>query len=154
MTFAIVVFRVTNDGLLDVNVLFALLHPGHLHSRIAQDWLDRQLEPSSILICRVVQMGALRLLTMPSVMREDVKSSREFWAGWEEVMRDERFEFVEEPLSFEVVWKSICVQLPRGSTGNTDTYLAAFTQSGGHTLVTFDSGFRRFQRLSVELLHP
>jgi uncharacterized protein len=97
-------------------------------------------------------MGALRLLTMPSAMREDVRTPAEFWTGWSVAMRDDRFAFVEEPPGLEATWIDLCRALPRGASGNTDTYLAAFARTGGYRFATFDGGFGRFPGLDVEIL--
>ena len=74
----------------DVNVLFALLHPGHAHSETTREWFERDRPAADVAICRVVQMGALRLLTSPTVMGVDVQHPREFWSGWDRAMTDER----------------------------------------------------------------
>lgn len=97
-------------------------------------------------------MGALRLLTAPSAMKEEVKTPGEFWDGWNEAMQDERFAPGEEPSCLEREWEGLCRKLPRGASGNTDTCLAAFALAGGLTFVTFDGGFARFSGLSVEFL--
>ena len=60
-------------SLIDVNVLVALFHGNHFHSERASDWIADQ-ESDTVLICRVAQMGALRILTKPSIMKDDVFS--------------------------------------------------------------------------------
>ena len=64
-----------------VNVLLTLLHaPCFLGPAI---WLEEQNELKSVLICRVAQMGALRILTNPRWLKDDVMSDAEFWRGWD-----------------------------------------------------------------------
>src|SRR5688500_13635584 len=89
--------------LCDVNVLVALLHARHTHSARAIAWLNRQGEPGSVLICRVAQMGALRVLTNPLWLKEDVMSATEFWKGWDVLQGDDRFAMVSEPEELEAV---------------------------------------------------
>ena len=137
-------------SLIDIKVLVALMHGKHRHSGRALQWLDEQTE--SVGICRVVQMGVLRLLTRTAVMDKDVLSPPEFWKGWDEVMADERFAFVEEPSGVEAEWRKITAAFPKEQCAETDTYLAAFAQSAGLWLVTFDQGFRRFPEFEVEIL--
>ncbi|NUN97307.1 MAG: PIN domain-containing protein [Candidatus Omnitrophica bacterium] len=139
-------------SVLDVNVLVALLHARHHHSGEAIQWLERQAA-GSVLICRVAQMGALRLLTQVAMMKEDVLSAAEFWEGWEQIMADERFAFTDEPEGFERVWRELTRPLPKGRCVETDAYFAAFARSGGWTLVTFDRGFERFSRTRSLILH-
>ena len=137
-------------GLIDVNVLIALLHERHRHSADAVRWLGRQIA-GSILVCRVAQMGALRVLTQAVVMKEDVVSAVEFWQGWERLAADERFSFVEEPLALEETWREITHGFAKGRSAGTDTYLAAFARAGGWPLVTFDRGIAEFVGLQTEI---
>ena len=140
------------SALIDVNVLVALMHERHRHSRKAVAWLEDATERRAIAICRVVQMGTLRILTNPTIMKEDTLTATEFWRGWDRVVADDRFGPVAEPSTFEVVWRSLTSALPRGSTAGTDAYLAAFAIAGRHRLSTFDLGFRRFPELDLEIL--
>lgn len=54
-------------GLLDVNVLVALLDAGHLHHRLATDWLaaNARLGWAS---CPLTQNGCLRILSLPAYL--------------------------------------------------------------------------------------
>ena len=138
--------------LLDVNVLLALLHARHWHSRRAVAWLETRGDPGAIRLCRVVQMGALRLLTTRTVMQNDVLTAAEFWQGWDRLLRDDRFTLVQEPPALETAWRQLSRALPRGQVAGTDTYLAALAKARGWRLVTFDRGFTAFPGLEVEVL--
>ena len=140
------------SALIDVNVLVALMHERHRHSRNAVAWLGEATERRAIVICRVVQMGTLRILTNGTIMKEDALTATEFWKGWDRVVADDRFGRVAEPSTFEVAWRSLTSALPRGSTAETDAYLAAFAIAGSHRLTTFDVGFRRFPEVDLEIL--
>jgi hypothetical protein len=139
-------------SLADVNVLFALLYAGHAHTSQATAWLEREAEESRILLCRVVQMGVLRLLTNARVMQDEVLSPREAWAVWDSLWTDPRFTRVDEPPRLEGAWRALARDLPRGRCAETDVYLAAFALAGGHRLVTFDRGFRRYTDLDCLVL--
>ncbi len=97
-------------------------------------------------------MGALRILTHPSVMREDVRTAQEFWQGWTELMNDDRFSQVDEPAGFEPAWQKVTSPLRRGAAAETDAYLAAFAIAGKHRIVSFDRGMRRFAGVDAEIL--
>lgn len=140
-------------SLIDVNVLIALLHARHRHSPQAVAWLDRQDEIASVLICRVVQMGALRILTHPTVMKKDAMNAGTFWRGWDAVAQDERFAWADEPEIFETVWRELTGKLPAGTSAETDAYLAALSLAGAWKLATFDQGFTRFPNLDLELIN-
>jgi toxin-antitoxin system PIN domain toxin len=139
-------------SLIDTNVLVALLHERHRDSTKAIDWLRRQDGRGSVLICRVVQMEALRLLTNPKVMKKEVLSPSAFWRGWDTVAGDDRFAMPAEPSGFEAAWRKITNTLPVEACGQTDAYLAALAMAGNWKLATFDRGLSRFTGLTVELL--
>jgi uncharacterized protein len=139
-------------ALIDVNVLVALMHARHRHSSDAAEWLAAVDTERSVAICRVVHMGALRVLTNPAVMKDDVVSPPDFWRGWDRVMADDRFHSAPEPVDLEARWRSLTVAFTSGQTAETDAYLAAFAMAGGYRLTTFDRGFRRFDGLDAEIL--
>lgn len=139
-------------SLVDVNVLLAILHERHAFSARALAWLDGKDSVGTVRICRVVQMGVLRLLTRPSIMKEDVLTPAEFWNGWTQLMGDDRFAMVDEPSGLEPVWRALTVALPDGQCAETDAYLAAFAQAGDYRVTTFDKGFKRYPDLDLELL--
>jgi len=137
--------------LADVNVLIALLHARHAASGRAIAWLDRQQESSSILLCRVAQMGVLRILTNPAWMKDEALPAAAIWEAWDVLLSDDRFARVEEPPRLEAQWRVLTQDFPAGRCAETDTYLAAFARAGGHRLLTFDRGFRRFEGLDVTM---
>jgi toxin-antitoxin system PIN domain toxin len=139
-------------SLVDVNILIAFLHARHSQSPAAVNWLERQVELHSVLICRVAQMGALRLLSHPVVMKGDVLSADEFWKGWDRMMEDDRFSLVAEPEGFDRVWRQTTSKLAKGKNVETDAYLAAFARAGNWKLVTLDRGCHRFTDTQLEIL--
>lgn len=56
------------DALADVSVLLSLLDERHkAHSKVSA-WFDDLPEGSRLLVCRVAQLGLIRLITSDSVM--------------------------------------------------------------------------------------
>jgi len=139
-------------SLCDVNVLVALLHARHVYSARAVAWLEKQDQQGSVLICRVAQMGALRILTNRQWLKEEVMSAAEFWRGWEVLLSDDRFTLIHEPDTLEMMWRKTTKPFPKGQIAGTDAYFAAFATAIGHRLVTFDRGFRQYSQLDVDLL--
>ena len=139
-------------ALIDVNVLVALMHGRHVHSAAAVRWLAGFDDRDAIAICRVSQMGALRILTHPSAMKDEVMSAAEFWVGWDRLINDERFALVGEPAGLQDAWRTLAAAVPKGKSAETDCYLAAFAIVGGHGLVSFDRRLRRFA--GIELTVP
>ena len=140
--------------LADVNFAIALFHARHAHNRAAISWLAKQGPDVSILLCRVVQMGLLRILTNSSWLKEDVLTAAAVWKAWDELLTDSRFAEVEEPPGLENAWRLLTKPLPAGKSAETDTYLAAFALAGDYRLVTFDRDFAAFAGVDAEILAP
>jgi toxin-antitoxin system PIN domain toxin len=137
--------------LADVNVLIALLHAEHPHSLRANAWLDRLSSPDLVGLCRITQMGLLRLMTNSRWLKSEAREADEVWSGWGALLADGRFRFLDEPSSLEREWRRLTAGLARGRMVETDSYLAAFAISAGIPIVTFDRGFERWPRLRVEI---
>ena len=137
--------------LLDVNVVLPLMFGDHSHADAATAWLARQEEPRSLLLCRVVQLGTLRLLTNASAMTGQPIEGSDFWPLWDRMLEDARFDFAEEPLLLEQSWRALAKSRVRGCVDN-DWYLAAFATAAGCSIVSFDKGFGRFKGLALEFL--
>src|ERR1700686_4830486 len=129
--------------LADTNFLIALLHARHAFSEQAVAWLDGQAEPGGILLCRVAQMGALRILTNPAWLKEDSLPAAAIWDAWDLLLTDHRFAPVQEPPRLEEEWRHLTRSFAVGRCAETDSYFAPFARAGGHCLLTFDRGFRQ-----------
>jgi uncharacterized protein len=137
--------------LADVNFLIALLHARHALSDRAVAWLGRQEQAGSILLCRVAQMGVLRILTNPTWLKGDVLAATAVWDAWDLLLTDDRFTSIQEPAGLESEWRLVTRDLAAGRNAGTDTYLAAFARAGGYRLLTFDRRFRHLEGLDVEI---
>lgn len=128
----------------DVNVWVALAYEGHQHHISAADWFAA-LNGESVYFCRLTQLGFLRLLTHPSVMRGDVRSQAEAWLAYDLFLRDARVSFCSEPDAAQVESALRKLTSSKRSSANQwpDAYLAAFAEVAALTLVTFDRGLRR-----------
>ncbi|MCK6682583.1 MAG: PIN domain-containing protein [Thermoanaerobaculia bacterium] len=141
--------------LCDVNLLLALAHERHAHARRAVSWFDSLIgTPGSAVICRVAQMGLLRLLTNAAVMKEDTIPPGEAWLVIDEFFADDRFRLAPEPPEIEALFRQINSGPAWDGVPWTDAYLAAFAMAGGLRMVTFDRDFFRFPGLDLELLRP
>jgi hypothetical protein len=97
-------------------------------------------------------MGLLRLLTNRHVLRGDAFSPDRAWASYEKFMDDSRISRVEEPAGLDRHWRASTMQERQGSNWWTDTYLAAFADAAGFTLVTFDVQLASRRNVSTRLL--
>lgn len=137
--------------LADVNFLVALLHSRHVHASRAAAWLESLGAADRVGICRVAQLGVLRVLTNRTWLAEDVLRAGEVWAAWDLLLADDRFLFLPEPANLESEWRRLTAAFRKGRMAETDAYLAAFARAGGLRILTFDRGFRDFAGVAVEL---
>lgn len=108
--------------LADVNLLIALLTDRHEHHPAAEQWLQTA-GVDEIVICRIAQMGLLRLLNNPAVMREDVLDADRCWAVWRTLL-EERIQFAPfEPTGLDAVLQEYTSGRAYSPRLWTDTYL-------------------------------
>jgi toxin-antitoxin system PIN domain toxin len=137
----------------DINVWIALSYEGHEHHRAAAEWFA-SVDGDVAYFCRLTQLGFLRLLTHPSVMRRDVRSQAEAWQTYDLLQTDQRVSFQEEADAAQVesVLRRLTTTGRASSKQWPDAYLAAFARTVGLTLVTFDHGLHNLSRNSSVLL--
>lgn len=137
----------------DINVWIALAYDGHQHHRTAATWFAG-LNDEIAYFCRFTQLGFLRLLTHPSVMRGDVRSQAGAWQAYDLLHHDERVSFHAEEDGEQV--ESVLRRLTAAGRSSPqqwpDAYLAAFARSAGLTLVTFDGALRKLSGSNSLLL--
>ena len=128
----------------DINVWIAIAYRGHQHHPPAIAWFDG-LGEETCCFCRQTQLGFLRLLTNPSVLREEVRNLAEAWETYDQFLSDEYVFFLPEPAQDEL--ESALRKLTLSRTPNSqqwpDAYLAAFAQVADLTLVTLDRSLSR-----------
>ena len=124
--------------------MVGLAYEAHEHHASAIRWIEG-LADGSLNFCRFTQMGLLRLLTHPSVMREDVKSQQEAWEAYDSIFQDDRVRFLQEPDAehLDSVFRQLTSVDRASSKQWPDAYLVAFAQAADLTVVTFDRGLRQ-----------
>jgi len=124
----------------DVNVWLAYAAEAHVHHAAAIRWFD-DLGPREAAFCRITQMGVLRLLTNRQVMQRGVLTRAQAWDVYRELERDERTDFLPEPEGLEARWRELTSRPSPSAQLWTDSYLQAFAEAAGLTIVTFDCKF-------------
>ncbi|MCX6633258.1 MAG: hypothetical protein NTW28_37155 [Candidatus Solibacter sp.] len=131
--------------------MLALLVRQHEHHRLARKWFDT-LDAGEAGICRIVHLALIRLLGNRAIMGDDAISASAAWVLIEELLLDERMEFLAEPPNLGSVMPTLLnYPIPTGKL-IADAYLAAFAICEARRLVTLDRGFRQFRGLTLELL--
>lgn len=139
-------------ALCDVNFLVALCHRSHQHHPAAKTWLDAGRGDSGLVLCRVSQLGLLRLLNNPAIMRGEVCTTDEAWGVHDRLMTDARFSYREEPAGLQGKLREFTQGFPFAPKLWQDAYLAAFAVDSVLGLITFDQGFDKFAGLRPEIL--
>ena len=141
-------------ALCDVNVLLALVTDRHALHALAVRWADN-ISADGAVLCRVAQMGLLRLLNNPAVMGDEALDAAGCWSLWRRLLEDERLRFAsEEPPGLDAAFERFTTGRAFSPRVWSDAYLAAYAHAAGHTLVTFDKGFRGFPGLNCDVLEP
>jgi len=137
--------------LLDVGVWLAAAWAGHVHHERVAAWFSSQ--ESSMYLCRVTQMGLLRLLSNPAVLGETALSRGEAWQTVDRFGEDDRVQWIGEPAQLEQVWRTMSARDDNSHKLWTDDYLAAFAQAARLSMVTLDTRFeQRYPSVSVTTL--
>ncbi|MDX2150364.1 MAG: TA system VapC family ribonuclease toxin [Bryobacteraceae bacterium] len=124
----------------DVNVWLALAVEGHVHHEPSRRWLEEEAAGSTLLFCRVTEMGLLRLLTSRSILGRDALSPAAAWKVRDAFFQDDRIRFEAEPPEAESWWRrATTAEKSAGPSFWTDAWLASFAAATGATLVTFDA---------------
>jgi len=128
----------------DVNVWLALAYRGHQHHPVASSWFD-MLGAEEAGFCRFTQLAFLRLLTHPTVMREEVKTQQEAWKAYDQLASDARVSFYSEtePERIEAALRALTKGSRFAHQQWPDAYMAAFAAASDLTLVTFDKALAK-----------
>jgi toxin-antitoxin system PIN domain toxin len=122
--------------LVDVGVWLAAIWGRHTHHRVAARWFDEQ--SGDILLCRVTQMGLLRLVSNQAIMGHDVLTRGQAWRIIDQLWADNRVLWADEPAQLEAVFRAISARNDHSHKLWTDDYLAAFAQASGIALATLN----------------
>ena len=142
----------TNTSLFpDVNVWVALAHARHPHHKAATLWIDPLGLEYRIYFCRLTQLGLLRLLTTRSAMGEDVMPQSAAWKIYDLFFQDSRNRYLDEPPGMEPRFRLRTNRREASPKQWADGYFAAFAETAGLTLVTFDKALAGRAKGSVLL---
>jgi predicted nucleic acid-binding protein len=74
------------------------------------------------------------------------------WRVYDDLLRDPRVVFAEEPEDIETAWRSFTQGQAFSTNVWSDAYLAAFAQIADLQIVTFDRGFAKFKNVKQKML--
>ena len=138
-------------SLADVNVILPLAVEGHVAANIAYAWWNAQPE-RAVVLCLPVKMAILRHLTNRAVIGSLVMEPEKAWAVVNEFENDSRMAPHEIPAGIDSFWLAYVRGRKPSPNLWTDAWLAAFAESAGLEMVTFDKGFRQFNLTRLKIL--
>jgi toxin-antitoxin system PIN domain toxin len=133
----------------DTNLVFALVNTRHSFHRRACAWLDSQPPGFRMGICRLVQMGLLRLLGNKYAMDGDPLTLAQSWQVYANLIGDPSVCFLPEPNGFQAKWIELCQPYGAAPKVVNDAYLAAVAIQLNLPVATFDQDFDNFPSVTV-----
>jgi toxin-antitoxin system PIN domain toxin len=128
----------TSSFLPDINVWIALHYEAHHHHAEAVAWFRSLDDRVSLVFCRHTQIGMFRLLTTDTVMHGAPLTQEHCWGIYAQWMDGGRAFLHAEPSGLDTAFQHLAsADAPSPKTW-ADAYLAAFAETAGLTLVTFD----------------
>jgi toxin-antitoxin system PIN domain toxin len=115
------------------------------------EWFATLPPDAAFVFCRFTQLGLLRVLTAPAVMRDEVMTQPQAWAAYDRWLKDPHVEFVDEPAEIGTRFRALTRLRQPATKDWADAYLAAFATVGQLTLVTFDRGLRSKAKTAIVL---
>jgi toxin-antitoxin system PIN domain toxin len=120
----------------DVNVLLALAAHEHVHSAIARRWWNAH--EGDIALCRISQLGLLRLLTTAAVMENKPLSLDQSWRIYDGLLADDRVVFVYDRQEIDAAFRARATSDAASPKLWADAWMLAMASAAGGVLVTFD----------------
>jgi len=123
-------------ALLDVNMLIALLDGGHIHHRLATEWIEKNIGPGWA-SCPITQNGCMRIMSQSSY--PNALPAAQVAARLAEATQHPSHQFWQDTISLlqpsGLKWDQVL-----SSRHVTDVYLLALAVERGGRLVTLDRG--------------
>jgi hypothetical protein len=128
----------TSSFLPDINVWIALHYEAHRHHAEAVAWFRSLGDSASLVFCRHTQIGMFRLLTTGAVMQGAPLTQKQCWEIYAQWMDGGRTFLHAEPSGLDAAFQRLTSADAPSPKSWADAYLAAFAETAGLTLVTFD----------------
>lgn len=122
----------------DVNVWVALNADRHVHHSTANQWYLAIPDDSLIVFCRHTQLGLFRVLSTLAIMGHEALTLRGCWQIYDRWTNTGQVRWAVDSNELDQKLRSRSSANSISPKMWTDTYLAAFAETAGLTLVTFD----------------
>ena len=135
----------------DINVWIAMTLEEHEHHGTARQWYESLPPTTDLIFCRFTQLGLLRLLNTLVAAGTGIMTQKEAWKAYDAWIERGGAVFEAEPEGLETEFRQFSNQRLPAPKDWADSYLAAFAESSGTTLVTFDRKLSSRSRGSILL---
>lgn len=140
------------DYLADCTVLLPLVDEAHEHHKGARQWFSRLTPSDAMLLCRHSQLNLMRLMASENVMHGAALRMLDSWVLTTRLAAAPGTRFAPEPPGLDATWRGLCEAAGTHPKRVHDTYLAAFAICRRCRLVTYDTDFREYAGLDLQLL--
>ena len=134
----------------DVNLLVALFAERHVHHNSSRRWFSEAGSPD-LIVCRISQLGFLRVLTTRAVMGDEVLTNNAAIELCTALERDQIIRCTAEPRELELSFYKLSRLNNPSPNRWADAYLSAFAFHAGLQLVTFDKALASYTPGSILL---
>lgn len=136
----------------DINFWVALAFPAHGHHNSASAWFSDPQNSGVCHFCRYTQLGFLRLANNATVLPQTALTQDQAWTVYDRFLTHARVQFAFEPANMDSVFRTFTNRPQYSPNVWNDAYLAAFAQTAGFEIVTFDQGFAQFANVKAIIL--
>jgi hypothetical protein len=138
----------------DVNVWVALNFDRHAHHVAAKQWYEAVPLSVTLVFCRQTQLGLFRILTTAAVMGQEVLTQLGCWQIYDRWNQTGQVAWADEPQDLEIRLRALTEHAASSPKEWMDAYLAAFVETAGIQLVTFDRALAAKVKGAVLLREP
>lgn len=131
----------------DINVWLALADPDHEQHERARHYWEKEAAPT-LAFTRITMLGLIRLLTNRHVMKGAPFTVPEAWLAYEAFLQLPEVLFLNDPDSAESTMRAWSNAPTFPPSRLTDAWIAAIAFATGSRVVSFDSDFQEFSKLS------
>lgn len=136
----------------DVNFWVALAFPVHGHHSSASAWFTDPQSSGVCHFCRFTQLGFLRLANNVKVLPQAALTQDQAWRVYDQFLAHPRVRFAVDPANVDSVFRTVTNRPQYSPNVWNDAYLAAFAQTAGFEIVTFDRGFAQYGGVGCTVL--
>lgn len=140
--------------LLDTNVWIALAFASHPHRSQAVQAYSKVKASKPAVFCRSTQQSFLRLATTPSILRKygvENLTNDDALRVLNQYLSSPTITYRDEPPGLVATWYRLAGRPTASPKVWMDAYLAAFAIEGSLKMVTFDSDFKSFEQIGLNL---